>query len=134
MLLYGSDPSPEAVLETSRFELPVDQGAVASARDHLSHTLTAWGWQHRTDTAVLCVSELTTALLAMDCRGLHLSISRRRDRVTVELQCRGAQQRFSEMLGGDPERARGIAVIDDQVALWGVRPADDGETIWFELR
>lgn len=134
MLLYGSDPTTEAVLETRKVDLPAGAGAVAIARDHVARALVAWEWERCTDLAALCVSEVVTALLALDSESLQLVLLRSSDQLTVELRACRARKRFSTSIGEDAARARGIAVIDDLVPLWGVRPADDGEAIWFELR
>lgn len=134
MLLYGSEPSAERVLEKRLTDLPTGPDAVAVARAALEATLADWGWEHRIDSATLGVSEVTTVVLAMECDQAQLALLRYQRHLTVELRCGGARHRFSEVIGGSAERARGIAMIDDLVSLWGVRPADDGEAIWFELR
>jgi hypothetical protein len=34
----------------------------------------------------------------------------------------------------DPARARAAGRIDRLAPLWGVRPLNDGEAVWFEFR
>jgi hypothetical protein len=134
MLLYGPEPSVEPVRDRVQIDLPPGPAAVSAAREQLARTLQEWRWERCADAATLCVSEVTTALLTMDCDLVQLVLLRCDEHVTVELRCSGARHRFSTVIGDDATVARGMALIDELVPLWGVRPADDGEAVWFELR
>lgn len=134
MLLYGQEPSSEPVLEEERFDAPVGPDAAGKLREHLQETLERWGWDHCVDAATVCASEVATVLLAVDCAELSMTAARHAHHVTVIVRCGGAARRFADVVGADTSRARGLAMLDDLVSLWGVRPTGDGDAIWFELR
>jgi hypothetical protein len=134
VLLYGeAPPTGETTLDMRRHPLPPGPEAGATARTHLERILEAWGWDDWVAPADQCVSEVLSALADEEPTAIELWAYRRAKQVTLELQYHGTA-RFHQLLGSQRERALAIAMVDDLVPLWGVRPCGDGEAIWFELR
>ena len=134
MLLYGeAPPTGEPTLDLRRHPLPPGPEAGAAARAVLQRVLSQWEWDGWVDAAHQCVCEVLAALASESPTGVELWAYRRPHQITLELQYHGTD-RFHELLGGARDRARAIALVDDLVPLWGVRPCGDGEAIWFELR
>lgn len=135
MLLYGdSPPTGEPTLEIFRKPLPTGEETGAVARDSLERVLTGWGLARLVDMASLCVSEVAARLADSDAATVELFVYRRQHEITLEIHCCGGDDRFHHLLTGPGKKSRGMALIDDMVPLWGIRPLGEGEAVWFELR
>ena len=121
--------TPRAVLE-----LPVTREAPAGAREFLRSSTCAEHHREVLDDAVLMVSELVTnsvlhggppVVVAVDCNVTELQV-RVRDGSSSMPSPRAAQE--------SDEGGRGLALVAEMSADWGVDPVPDGKHVWFVLR
>lgn len=115
-------------------ELPVSREAPALAREFLRGATCAEHHSEVLDDAVLMVSELVTnsvlhggppVVVAVDCTEDTLQV-RVRDGSSELPAPRDAQQ--------TDESGRGLALVAEMSADWGVDPVADGKNVWFVLR
>jgi anti-sigma regulatory factor (Ser/Thr protein kinase) len=115
-------------------ELPVSREAPALAREFLRSSTCAEHHGAVVDDAVLMLSELVTnsvlhggppVVVAVDCLGDSLQV-RVRDGSPELPAPRDAEQ--------TDENGRGVALVAEMSADWGVDPVDDGKNVWFILR
>ncbi len=115
-------------------ELPVSREAPALARAFLRSATCSEHHSAVVDDAVLMVSELVTnsvlhggppVVVAVDCAEDSLQV-RVRDGSSELPARRDAKQ--------TDESGRGLALVAEMSADWGVAPADDGKHVWFVLR
>jgi len=124
MLLYGdTPPAGEPTLELVRRPLPSGDDVSTTAHDILERVFDRWGWNGALDSAEACVDAVLDSLDADEPHSVELFAFRRAHQVTVEVHYTG------------PSHVRAAApVAEDRAALWGVRPLQDGEAVWFEFR
>ena len=115
-------------------ELPVSREAAARAREFLRGATCTEHHSEVLDDAVLMVSELVTnsvlhggppVVVAVDCTEDTLQV-RVRDGSSELPAPRDAQQ--------TDESGRGLALVAEMSADWGVDPVADGKNVWFVLR
>ena len=115
-------------------ELPINREAPALAREFLRGSTCAEHHSEVLDDAVLMVSELVTnsvlhggppVVVGVDCNGNELQV-RVRDGSPAMPAPRSAQQ--------SDEHGRGLALVAEMSADWGVDPEPDGKHVWFVLR
>ncbi len=115
-------------------ELPVSREAPAMAREFLRKATCAEHHSQVLDDAVLMVSELVTnsvlhggppVVVAVDCTEDSLQV-RVRDGSSELPALREAAQ--------TDEGGRGLALVAEMSADWGVDPVEDGKNVWFVLR
>lgn len=131
MLLYGdTPPSGEPTLELVRRPLPAEGDCSSAAHEILERLLERWGWSGALDSAEACVDAVLD--FGDDVRdgdaaapsAVELVAFRRAHQVTVEVHHSAARSAVP----------RTAPVADARAALWGVRPLQDGEAVWFEFR
>ena len=131
MLLYGDEPpAGEPTLEMVRSPLPSDGSSGEEARTVLAKLLARWGWESRVDEATGCVTTVLRALEDSRPESLELWALRRQHQLTIELHYAGGAAKFHELVGA----AGPLRTVDMLAPLWGVRPLNDGEAVWFEFR
>ena len=131
MLLYGESPaSGEPTLELYRRAVPVDGAVLETASELLAKPLERWGWADAIDPANACLSAVLAAVVDAGATTIELFAFRRAHQLNVEVHFTGTTARFKDLLASDGRLAR----IDLLSELWGVRPLNDGEAVWFELR
>ena len=131
MLLYGDEPpAGEPTLEMVRSPLPADGSPGDEARAVLGKLLARWGWDSRVDEATGCVTTILRALEDAHPESLELWALRRQHQLTIEVHYAGGDARFHELVGA----AGPLRTVDMLAPLWGVRPLNDGEAVWFEFR
>lgn len=134
MLLYGDAPAAgEPTLELLRRALPAGNGAPEAATAILERAFTSWGWSGALDAASGCARAVLDGLAGSPPDTLELFAFRRAHQLTVEIHYTGVTTRFHQAAADDPARARAAARIDRLAPLWGVRPVNDGEAVWFEF-
>jgi hypothetical protein len=136
MLLYGdTPPSGEPTLELVRRPLPSTGDSTSAAHEIIERLLDRWGWTGAVEPVEACVDAV---LGGFDDEGdgagtgrggetpsaVELVAFRRAHQVTVEVHHFGAGSAVP----------RTAPVADARAALWGVRPLQDGEAVWFEFR
>ncbi|MEA2704677.1 MAG: hypothetical protein QOD63_2622 [Actinomycetota bacterium] len=135
MLLYGDAPATgEPTLELLRRPLPTVEGGVEAARVILERAFTSWGWTGALDAATGCIGAVLAGLADSEPDAMELFAFRRAHQLTVEVHYSGVATRFHQAVVDDPARARAAGRIDRLAPLWGVRPLNDGEAVWFEFR
>ena len=134
MLLYGDTPAAgEPTLELLRRPLPTDGGGLDAVRAILERACTSWGWTAALDAAVECASAVLDALDDSEPDTLELFAFRRAHQLTIEVHYCGVSTRFHQAAEDDAKRAAAAGRIDRLAPLWGVRPLNDGEAVWFEF-
>jgi anti-sigma regulatory factor (Ser/Thr protein kinase) len=117
----------------AELELPVSMEAPALARDFLRGSTCAAHHSAVVDDAVLLVSELVTnsvlhggppVVVAVDCDEATLQV-RVRDGSADLLAPRDAAQ--------SDESGRGLALVAEMSADWGVDTEKDGKHVWFVI-
>lgn len=115
-------------------ELPVSYEAPALARSFLRSSTCVEHHSSVVEDAVLLVSELVTnsvlhggppVVVAVDCDGEALQV-RVRDGSPTLPEPRDA--------GQDAEGGRGLELVANLSAAWGVDPEDGGKHVWFVLQ
>jgi anti-sigma regulatory factor (Ser/Thr protein kinase) len=117
----------------SEVELPVSREAPALAREFLRGSTCAEHHSEVVDDAVLLVSELVTnsvlhggppVVVAVDC-----------DEATLQVRVRDGSSSLPaprEAASGD-ENGRGLALVAEMSADWGVDTEEDGKHVWFVI-
>jgi anti-sigma regulatory factor (Ser/Thr protein kinase) len=115
-------------------ELPISYEAPALARSFLRSSTCVEHHSSVVEDAVLLVSELVTnsvlhggppVVVAVDCDGEALQV-RVRDGSPTLPEPRDA--------GQDAESGRGLELVANLSAAWGVDPEDGGKHVWFVLQ
>jgi len=114
-------------------ELPVSREAPALARDFLRGSTCVEHHSEVVDDAVLLVSELVTnsvlhggppVVVAVDC-----------DEATLQVRVRDGSPVLPaprDAASGD-ENGRGLALVAEMSADWGVDTEEDGKHVWFVI-
>ena len=114
-------------------ELPVSREAPAQAREFLRGSTCAEHHSEVVDDAVLLVSELVTnsvlhggppVVVAVDC-----------DEATLQVRVRDGSPSLParrEAASGD-ENGRGLALVAERSADWGVDTGEGGKHVWFVI-
>ena len=114
-------------------ELPVSREAPALAREFLRGSTCAEHHSEVVDDAVLLVSELVTnsvlhggppVVVAVDC-----------DEATLQVRVRDGNRTLPaprDAETGD-ENGRGLALVAEMSADWGVDTEEDGKHVWFVI-
>ena len=114
-------------------ELPVSREAPALAREFLRGSTCAEHHSEVVDDAVLLVSELVTnsvlhggppVVVAVDC-----------DEATLQVRVRDGSPMLPaprDAASGD-ENGRGLALVAEMSADWGVDTEEDGKHVWFVI-
>jgi anti-sigma regulatory factor (Ser/Thr protein kinase) len=114
-------------------ELPVSREAPALARDFLRGSTCVEHHSEVVDDAVLLVSELVTnsvlhggppVVVAVDC-----------DEATLQVRVRDGSPTMPaprDAASGD-ENGRGLALVAEMSADWGVDTEEDGKHVWFVI-
>ena len=114
-------------------ELPVSREAPALARDFLWGSTCVEHHSEVVDDAVLLVSELVTnsvlhggppVVVAVDC-----------DEATLQVRVRDGSPMLPaprDAASGD-ENGRGLALVAEMSADWGVDTEEDGKHVWFVI-
>jgi len=131
LLLAKLGRLPEA--DAAAWTLTARPTAVAQARDLIRDRLLAWGLHGHADVVELLVSELVTNALRYGIAPFGLRMTRGADSVTVEVSDGNPTvPRLRNVQVGD-EGGRGLHLVDELSADWGVHSRTQGKTVWFTL-
>jgi len=131
VLLYGESPaSGEPTLELYRQSVAVDGAVLETASRLLATALERWGWGEAVDAANGCMTAVLAAVVDAGADAVELFAFRRAHQLNVEVHFSGTSTRFQDLLASDARLSR-IELLSE---LWGVRPLNDGEAVWFELQ
>lgn len=113
--------------------LPCDPASVRDARRFVQERLTGWGLAGAAETAVLLVSELVTNALLHARTPVKVVLDGDGDGVRVAVvdasPARPARRRHSLQSG----TGRGLLLVDQLAATWGVARRPPGKEVWFAL-
>lgn len=119
-------------MRTAEVTLPAVVASVPSARHFTASILTGWGLGHLTWGATLIVSELATNA-ALHARGSEILV-----RIVggeggdVRIEVRDDSIRLPRRLtyGAEATTGRGLRMVEELAAEWGVTPVAGGKTVW----
>ncbi|MET9362874.1 ATP-binding protein [Streptomyces sp. NPDC006632] len=109
--------------------------SVPAAREFAEEALSDWGFAHRRDDVLLCVSELVTNALLHGVppgRGFLLRMGLCDGAVLrVEVQDSGAGvPGIAKGADAGAEGGRGLLLVEAVADKWGVGERDPGKTVW----
>ncbi len=116
-------------------DLPFDARAAGAAREVLRGLLLAWGHDRQADDAAVVVSELVTnAVQHAGERGqLRLALRVTDGVLRLELADGSLVRPMAREVVDSDERGRGMHIVDQLTARWGVETHGDGKRVWVEL-
>ncbi len=116
-------------MNTRRFDYKL--ASVSEARRHVREVLRD---QPRgvVDVAELLTSELVTNAIRHGASGFELKIELD-ENVRVEVRDEGAGSPHVVSAGPQDPSGRGLGIVEALSIAWGVVPAADGKTVWYEL-
>jgi anti-sigma regulatory factor (Ser/Thr protein kinase) len=99
----------------------------------VSETLSRWSCEHVADDVALLVSELVTNSVVHARSDVRLMLWRTGSGIRVEIIDRNPGP--VELRPFEPEAlgGRGLRLVEALSRDWGVRPAQPGKAVWFEL-
>ena len=112
---------------------PVAATNSRQARAFADTQLTAWGLEQISDSVQLIASELVTNALRHGGGTADISLSYRPGVVRVEVRDSGSGEPRLLEVPPDAESGRGLAIVAQLSAAWGVEYHDDGKTVWADV-
>ncbi|MER6675164.1 PAS domain S-box protein [Streptomyces sp. NPDC000983] len=125
---------PAAPLASVTTHLPAVPTAVHEGRAFLGKALSSWGCTDTADDARLLLSEVLTNAVQHAQGPIGVRLHRTDTDLTVEVSDRSSQLPKPRPAGEDEESGRGLILVQTLTHSWGVRPTDEGKTIWFTLK
>lgn len=118
---------------TARVVLPGLSSSVPTARHFVESVLTAWGHEDSAWAGALLVSELA-ANCALHAR-TEFSVQVLQTEAGIRVEVRDGSVRIPQprTYGADATTGRGLQLVDQIGADWGVIPRADGKTVWVAL-
>jgi anti-sigma regulatory factor (Ser/Thr protein kinase) len=115
--------------------LPAAVSSVPTARHFVESILSGWGLSDLSWPATLIVSELA-ANAALHARGEDFSIRIRSEIDCVRLEVTDGSLRLPQQraYSADATTGRGLRLVAELAAEWGVTPSATGKTVWVVLR
>jgi len=122
----------EAIAEQS---FAPDVATVATARRWVEDTLTAWGADDLSWTAVLLVTELSTNAVLHAATPYRVSLNRRTDgTMRIGVSDSSPRKPRTRDYGVDATTGRGLGLVGSLAAAWGTSSRPDGKTVWCDVR
>lgn len=109
--------------------------SVPAARNFASAAVADWGFFHRIDDVLLCVSELATNALLHGVpagRGLLLRL-RLREGAVLRVEVHDSGGGVPQVADVADEGGRGLLLVDAMADKWGVGERDQGKVVWCEF-
>lgn len=125
---------PAAPLASVTTTLSTRPESVPEGRSFLGDALAAWDCHEKADDARLLVSELLANCVQHAQGPVTLHVCRTAAELTVEVGDGSPRLPEPRRAGEDEESGRGLNLVRVLADSWGVRPTDEGKTIWFTLR
>jgi anti-sigma regulatory factor (Ser/Thr protein kinase) len=108
--------------------------SVPAARHAVEEALRAWGLEGLAWTAALLVTELTANALLHAGTGFTVSLlTVAGGRVRIEVADGSRRTPRTRRFGEDATTGRGMHLVSDLSADWGVQTSMTGKTVWVEL-
>lgn len=131
LLLAQLPAAPLAAVTTHFAATPA---SVPEGRAFLHKALTSWNCTANADDALLLLSETLTNAVQHSEGPVGLHLHRTATDLTVEVSDRSPQLPQPRVAVEDAESGRGLILVRALAADWGMRPTDEGKTIWFTLK
>jgi anti-sigma regulatory factor (Ser/Thr protein kinase) len=122
--------------ESAEWTFPADPGAVRTARAVVRGQLRTWGLDALGDVTALLLSELVTNSLRHATGPIGVRLVRAATPapcLLVEVSDPLPDMPRERTARSDEEDGRGLQLVAHSSHRWGMRPADSGKTVWFEL-
>ena len=113
--------------------LPSDPASVGAARRFVSDVLQAWSLEEVSDEAEILTSEVVTNAVLHTTEGVEVTVERLPDAVRVEVADSSVRMPQLREVGDDAMSGRGLHIVDVLARRWGVDPAENGKSVFFEL-
>jgi hypothetical protein len=126
-------PGSGEMTNVARLPLRPVPASAADARRFLDATLGTWRCDTLLDASRLLVSELVTNAVLHARTDLELVLRLTRTGVRVEVHDRSTALPVTRRYDDDAMTGRGLALVEELAARWGVDRKGDGKSVWFEL-
>jgi anti-sigma regulatory factor (Ser/Thr protein kinase) len=122
-------------MSEAQVTLPAAVSSVPTARHFIESILDGWGLRDLAWPATMIVSELASNA-ALHARGQQFSIRIVSDEAGVRLEVMDSSPRLPQQrtYSSEATTGRGLHLVDELAADWGVALGDEGKTIWAVLR
>ncbi|HEU0130523.1 MAG TPA: ATP-binding protein [Mycobacteriales bacterium] len=117
----------------ARLALRPVPASAADARAFVDRTLGEWGCDELLDAARLLVSELVTNAVLHARTEIELLLHARGTGVRIAVRDRSPATPVVRHYEDEAMTGRGLALVEELAAQWGVDAHEDGKTVWFEL-
>lgn len=114
--------------------LPGESSSVPTARRFVESILEAWGQPQHGWTAALLISELTANSTLHARTPFTVRVSLDGDAVRLEVTDGSPRTPMLRDYGSAATTGRGMRLVDDLSAAWGVDPQPGGKTVWVSIR
>lgn len=119
----------------ARTALPCDPQSVRAARHFVSDALRDWGQTEQlVDTAELLVSELVSNALLHAHSSVEVVLRYAEDTTRVEVSDTSGRDVVRRRHSLSATTGRGLMLVDQLAAAWGVTRRRGGKIVWFEVR
>lgn len=120
---------------TSEARLALDPvpGSAALARQFVGETLAGWGCDDFVEAGRLLVSELVTNAILHARTSITVVVRLHRTGVRVDVHDSSPSAPVARDYGEEAMTGRGLALVNDLAARWGVDRDGSGKSVWFEL-
>jgi len=115
------DPLPGNVAEARRFVVDSLRGQAAQLNDY------------EMDDCELMVSELATNAVRHGRSMFRVAVYRLDGPIRIEVSDFNSRLPVEGAAGADAQSGRGLQIVGALASRWGVRPEDEGKTVWFEF-
>ena len=123
---------PRSADRSLELELPADLSSAAAARRAVQETCRTWGLADASD-AVLAASELVTNAVLHAGTPVLLALSLDRDGLTLAVSDGAQAVPWQQPASMTREGGRGIAIVDQLGARWGIVRTVLGKTVWINM-
>ncbi|MEY9886540.1 PAS domain S-box-containing protein [Catenulispora sp. MAP12-49] len=132
LVLIRTPPTPTA---SAAVDLPSAPDAVPAGRRYVEATLRSWNCDDADtcDATVLLASEVLANAVRHGHGPIRLRLLRTRAHLTVEVTDHSTRKPRCLNAGADAESGRGLSLVDAISEDWGVRPTNNGKTVWFTV-
>lgn len=114
--------------------LPADASSVPTARHFVESILTSWGHPDQGWAAALLISELSANCTLHARTAFTVSVDLTGEEVRLEVTDGSVRAPSVRDYGTSATTGRGLRLVEELSAGWGVDLRDDGKTVWAVLR
>ena len=112
-----------------------DVSTVGTARQFVSDTLSAWGADNLSWTAMLLVTELSTNAVLHAATPYSVSLEQRSDGgLRIGVSDGSPRKPRARDYGIDATTGRGLGLVGSLAVAWGTSSLPNGKTVWCDLR